>query len=829
MRASDFDGVSWEKWADENGAIPVLDVGAPGGLDYPWAGSPEVIRDDDVLLDGDPTNDDELYKMWYNGNSIQEYYTFRIFYATSSDGINWNKYVDVNGDATPVIDLGGAPGGADDASAQALCVVKEAGLYKMWYSAQAVSTDPYKTLYATSNDGISWAKHGLVLDVGATGERDERDAYSPQVIIDDNALPLERYKMWYMGQTQSGPFKFFYATSPDGLSWTKYSDALGAIPVLEPGGAPGGYDDSSVGHACVIKDNNGKYRMWYHGASSVGFKILYAESTDGILWTKHGLAVDVGQEIELDSDMVGKPTVLKDADDRYKMWYEGAEDGIIRIFYAYSKSENLPPVADAGIDKIVYEGDEVQLDGSNSYDIDGTIVNHEWDIDTSDGLCWDLGLPPDAEGEVVTHTYNTSGIYIATLNVTDDNGSYALATCSITVLKHPTLYINISQNRNDVILSWDPPSNPGIDYYLIYRSESQVDFDFDNPWVNTSVDCGPGESGPIFLRTVWNDSNAALPSNETNYKQQYYYILRSVNIHGGMSRTSRTVGKWTRCFLQGVSSFSLPLTPIFPYTIDDLTTHMNASYIKYMDPIKHIWMSHDLKGGENNNTIVNLGAGYEVKFAKKTNYTFTGMPGAMIIYDDDNGLTGFDPYNEAKNLTVNIEPNGDVNLTWDEPPGLGPWGYYEVSFSHERDGFFGTLDLDYFSVCDPVAYGTNGTIHTGAKAPDGGTRLYYMVVPFDLKGTRCSATYSIGLWTEDYCSQYDTFGIPLKMNENHTADWYCDNIPETVGMNYHNDSAQRWCWHSARMPAGAYDPTIIMTEGYQISTANESKFTFMGI
>ncbi len=362
-----FDGISWIKYADENGVITVIDVGSSGDLDYPWVLSMGAIRDDDVLTDSDPTNDDELYKMWYSGNSINQYYEFRIFYATSSDGRNWYKHVDGAGSAIPVIDLGGAPGGADDASAYSPSVIKENGLYKMWYGSQRSRTSSYRTSYATSIDGMSWTKYGEVLDVGAAGERDERDAYAPQVIIDDDAPSSERYKMWYMGQTQSGPLKIFYATSSDGINWIKYSDSNGAVPVLEPGGAPGGLDDSSVGHQCLVKDNDGLYRMWYNGASSIGQRILYAESVDGISWTKYGLSLDVGNSGELDSVNVGQPSVIAEADGTYKMWNHGHDGNHFRIFHAYSEqSENVPPVADAGPDQTVNEGDIVELDATNS-------------------------------------------------------------------------------------------------------------------------------------------------------------------------------------------------------------------------------------------------------------------------------------------------------------------------------------------------------------------------------------------------------------------------------------------------------------------------------
>jgi hypothetical protein len=103
-----------------------------------------------------------------------------------------------------------------------------------------------------------------------------------------------------------------------------------------------------------------------------------------------------------------------------------------------------------------------------------------------------------------------------------------------------------------------------------------------------------------------------------------------------------------------------------------------------------------------------------------------------------------------------------------------------------------------------------------------------MVVPFNATGVRGSSTYSIGVWTEEYLAQYDTIGIPLKLTLDETADWYCDNIQNTVGINYHIHNEHRWCWHSTRMPAGAFDPILVMTEGYQISNTGPTKFTFIG-
>jgi len=382
----------------------------------------------------------------------------------------------------------------------------------------------------------------------------------------------------------------------------------------------------------------------------------------------------------------------------------------------------------------------------------------------------------------------------------------------------PTLYIKAV--GDDIILNWTQPTTEGLSHYLIYRSTSQTGFDFSNVWVNTSLH---NDSGIIPLRTTWNDTGAAFG----NAPQEYYYVIRTVFNTGGISYTSRTVGKWTKMIKKGVSTFSLPLTPLDNITIDYCLNEMNARYIKWMHPGLHKWMKHG--DGGVNDTQIKVGEGYEVKLDSQTNYTFTGMPGAMIMYDDDTGFFGFNPDSEAKNLTVVVEPNGDVNLTWQEPITMGLNDSYEVYYSNTRDGFFGTLGVDYFPVCPPVGFGTNTVTHNGALANDPGARLYYMVVPYNVMSVKGASTYSIGIWTEEYLPQYDTFGIPLKLSDYQTADWYCDNIPDAVGMNYYIHIEQRWCWHSKRMPAGAYDFMLVMGEGYQISTSNATKFTFIGV
>jgi hypothetical protein len=204
------------------------------------------------------------------------------------------------------------------------------------------------------------------------------------------------------------------------------------------------------------------------------------------------------------------------------------------------------------------------------------------------------------------------------------------------------------------------------------------------------------------------------------------------------------------------------------------------------------------------------------------------MPGAMIVYDDDTGFSGFDPATESKTLLASVEPNGNVILTWHEPSSMSSGDWYEVYYSNERDGFFGIFGNDYDLACPSFGFGNDTVTISGLGANNPGARLYFMVVPFNNLGIRGATTYSIGIWTEEYLSGYDTLGIPLKQSFVETADWYCDNIPDSVGINYYIFNEQRWGWHSTRMPQGAFDTVLEMAEGYQISTSGSTKFTFIG-
>lgn len=79
---------------------------------------------------------------------------------------------------------------------------------------------------------------------------------------------------------------------------------------------------------------------------------------------------------------------------------------------------NEGPIANAGPDQTVDVGDQVMLNGSNSYDPDGDQLKYQWTLVSSPA--GSSAVLSDRTSPVPTFTADVSGAYIAELRVTDD-------------------------------------------------------------------------------------------------------------------------------------------------------------------------------------------------------------------------------------------------------------------------------------------------------------------------------------------------------------------------------------------------------------------------
>ena len=215
-----LDGITWHQYSEN----PVFSP-QQGEWDYPHISCPRVIADGDTL------------RMWYGGGYItlgdaQHRDVMRIGYATSVDGINWNRYPGpvIEPPRPPAWDQDGVlPGG----------VIKEDGIFKMWFSGGVgpygypPATSKWSIGYATSLDCIHWnlLPDPVVTHGDSSTDFDETTAGNAYVIKTNG-----EYDMWYGGHSHTAVVngqpqaKIGYASSLDGIIWKKYDKN----PVLSP-------------------------------------------------------------------------------------------------------------------------------------------------------------------------------------------------------------------------------------------------------------------------------------------------------------------------------------------------------------------------------------------------------------------------------------------------------------------------------------------------------------------------------------------------------------------------------------------------------------------
>lgn len=237
--ATSINGINWQR----DPRNPVLNVGAPGSWDAEFVSHPKVILDDTT------------YHMWYGGTDDPSGYSYRIGYATSTDGINWTKHPD------PVMDLG-PPGSWDSATLGGHSYFFDGDTFHVWYGGcDGPNWSNALIGYAKSPDGITWEKHPDPVFYGSSGSWDDLRVYVPCVIVDNSG-----YKMWYQGY-DGAYWRIGYATSLNGINW----EALDSF-VLDVGN-PGRWDDVFVVHPHVLFDDT----MWYAGGrANSGWRIGYA-------------------------------------------------------------------------------------------------------------------------------------------------------------------------------------------------------------------------------------------------------------------------------------------------------------------------------------------------------------------------------------------------------------------------------------------------------------------------------------------------------------------------------------------------------------------------
>ncbi len=210
--------------------------------------------------------------------------------------------------------------------------------YEMWFSGSSGTTSdwrPHFVGFATSTDRINWKMHPSAVLSPTPGTWDAYTVELPMVIRENG-----QYKMWYssyLNVSPTYPGYFGYATSPDGVNWTKYS----GNPVMGPGTSAW---EAGGPYTCAVMPSQGGYKMWYAGwdVYSTFVCIGYAISSDGISWqrdTVHNPVLKNGAFAEWDHVRVFNPHVIQLG--MYHMWYEGSSGSSTNIGYATSEDSGI--------------------------------------------------------------------------------------------------------------------------------------------------------------------------------------------------------------------------------------------------------------------------------------------------------------------------------------------------------------------------------------------------------------------------------------------------------------------------------------------------------
>ena len=187
----------------------------------------------------------------------------------------------------------------------------------------------------------------------------------------------------------TGTLQSLVVTPEGSLNLDRNGMALTRSGIVIANGPAGSYDSQWARDPTVLLDNT-TYRMWYRGSDGARWRILYATSSDGVSWTKHGVALD-------NFSTMGAPFVMKE-NSTYHMWFQtGPNDGG-EIYHATS------------LDAIGWLVDGVSLYPGTSGAWDSSTVGTPWVVRTPTRLLlYYLGSDGTSEAIGVAGSTNYTG------------------------------------------------------------------------------------------------------------------------------------------------------------------------------------------------------------------------------------------------------------------------------------------------------------------------------------------------------------------------------------------------------------------------------------
>jgi len=261
----------------------------------------------------------DLYRMWFSWRPKKS-----IAYTESRDGVKWSE---------PKIVLSPVDNDWEHDLNRPGIVFKD-GVYHLWYTGQANGHS--KIGYATSKDGLNWERQSKEPVLVSELPWEKVAVMCPHVEWDENE---KLFKMWYSGGEQYEPNAIGYATSPDGLHWTKFKEN----PIF--------FADKNLKWeqhkvtACQVLKHGDWWLMFYIGFENEDLaRIGIARSKDGVTgWERHPAnpIISPGRD-KWDHDACYKPFVIYDRNEKkWRLWYNGRHGGWEQIGMAFHDGEDL--------------------------------------------------------------------------------------------------------------------------------------------------------------------------------------------------------------------------------------------------------------------------------------------------------------------------------------------------------------------------------------------------------------------------------------------------------------------------------------------------------
>ncbi len=261
--------------------------------------------------------EDGKYRMWGSWRPKQSLALFE-----STDGIHWS-------DPEIVFGPDKSSGWEEDINRPA--VIKRSDGYHLWYTGQANGKSWIG--YATSPDGKSWKRMSARPVISPEAPWEKEAVMCPTVIWDDKS---GLFRMWYSGGDQYEPDAIGYATSSDGLHWTK-----NPAPVFGPA-SEHVWEQYKVAGPQVFQ-HDGWYYLLYIGYRDMDHaQIGIARSRDGLTnWIRNTANPIVRPTQDgFDQDACYKPFAVFDGK-RWLLWYNGRHASLERIALVTREGEDL--------------------------------------------------------------------------------------------------------------------------------------------------------------------------------------------------------------------------------------------------------------------------------------------------------------------------------------------------------------------------------------------------------------------------------------------------------------------------------------------------------